>query len=138
MLTGASATKRTFTLQPWYTFKSIDHFPSGILPTKRDVLQRLIHEQNWHTKEAAQIIAKEIFDIWIEANVCPISQQAISQRILNLGKDFDNIHHYPAAKRKKAYEKKIGRIKKDVDLLFDVFNKNEQQRRKMEKLTNYA
>jgi len=57
-------------------------------------LQTLIHEQNWYTKEAAQIIAKEIFDIWIDA----ISQQAISQRILNLGKDFYNIHHYPAAK----------------------------------------
>ena len=88
MLTRASSIARTFTLEPWYKFQCINQFPDGVLSTKRDVLQRLLHEDNWHTKNAVQTVSNELFDIWIQSNVYPVSLQAISQRIFKLANEF--------------------------------------------------
>ena len=40
------AVTRASERQEKYLFKSCDFFPNGVLPTKRDVLQRLLHERN--------------------------------------------------------------------------------------------
>ena len=133
MLTRASLIARTFTLEPWYKFQSINQFPDGVLPTKRDVLQRLLHEDNWLTKNAVQTVSNELFDIWIQSNVYPISLQAISQRIFKLANEFQKIQHYPTTKKGAAFEKRVDDFTKNIDELYDVFNKNEQQRKKLEK-----
>ena len=91
MLTKTSSIARTFTLEPWCKFQSINQFPDGLLQTKPDVLQRLLHEDNWHTKNAVQTVSNELFDIWIQSNVYPISLQAISQRIFKLANKFQKI-----------------------------------------------
>ena len=65
-----------------------DSFPNGVLPTKRDVLQRLLHERNWQTRAAAVIVANELYERWINCNVYCISVDGIVFRILTLVKDF--------------------------------------------------
>ena len=52
MLTRATAIAGGFTLEPWFNFKSKDYFPADFLPTKKDVLQKLLHEENWRCKDA--------------------------------------------------------------------------------------
>ena len=64
-----TAIARTFALDPWYTFQSTDQFPEGVFPTNRDILQSLLHEQNWHGKNAVQTVSKELFKTWIQSNV---------------------------------------------------------------------
>ena len=107
MLTRASSIARTVTSEPWYKFQSINQFPDGVLPTKRDVLQRLLHEDSWHTKNAVQTVFNELFDIWIQSNVNSISLQAISQRIIKLANEFQKIQHYPTTKKGAAFEKRV-------------------------------
>ena len=58
MLARATAIVRTFALDPWYKFQSTDQFPEVVLPTKRAVLQRLLHKQNWHGKNAVATVSK--------------------------------------------------------------------------------
>ena len=108
MQTTATIT-RSFTLESGYNFKSSKYFPAGLLLTKTDVLQRLLHEKNWHSKDAVQTVSKELFNIWKEANVYQISQQTIAQKIFKFTKEFKRIMQYPYPKEKKHF-KKSGRI----------------------------
>ena len=76
--------------QEKYLFKSCDSFPNGVLPTKGDVLQRLLHKRNWQTRAAAVIIANELYERWIHSNV-----YCIVLRILTLVKDLQQIESQP-------------------------------------------
>ena len=96
-------------------------------------MQRLLQEDNWHTKNAVQTVSNQLFDIWIQSNVYPISLQAISRRIFKLANEFQKIQHYPTTKKGAAFEKRVDDFTKNIDELYDVFNKNEQQRKKLEK-----
>ena len=66
-------TRKAFTRvcerQKKHLFKSCDSFSNGVLPTKRDVLQRLLHERNWQTRAAAVNVANELYERWIHCNV---------------------------------------------------------------------
>ena len=66
MLTRKAVT-RVCERQGKYLFKSCDFFPIGVLPAKRDVLQRLLHERNWRTA-AAVFVANELYERWIHCN----------------------------------------------------------------------
>ena len=46
-----------------YLFKSCDSFPNGVLSTKRDVLQRLLHERNWQTRAAAGMLQMNFMNV---------------------------------------------------------------------------
>ena len=78
-----------------YLFKSCDSFPNSVLPTKRNVLQRLLHERHWRTRDAAVIVANELYKRWSDCNVYCISVDGIVFRILNLVKDFRQIGSQP-------------------------------------------
>ena len=82
------AVARVCERQGKYIFKSCDSFPNGVLPTKRDVLQRLLHERNWRTRAAAVIVANELYEHWIYCNVYCVRGDGILFRILTLVKDF--------------------------------------------------
>ena len=81
-------------------FKSCDSFPNGVLPTKRDVLQRSLHERNWRTRAAAVIVANELYERWIHCDVYCTSADGIMFRILNLVKDFRQIESQPKKGKK--------------------------------------
>ena len=72
-----------------------DSFPNRVFPTKRDVLQRLLHERNWRTRAAVVIVANELYERWIHCNAYCISVDGIVFRILTLVKDFEQIESQP-------------------------------------------
>ena len=87
MLTRRAVT-RVRQHQGKYFFKSCDSFPNGVLPTERDVLQRLLYERNQQTRAAAVIVANKLYESWMHCNVYCISVDGIVFRILTLVKDF--------------------------------------------------
>ena len=99
MLTRKAVT-RVCERQGNYLFKSYDYFPNGVLPTKRDVLQRLLHERNWLTRAAAVVVANELYQRWIHYNVYCISVDGIVFRILTLVKDFRQTESQPKKGKK--------------------------------------
>ena len=56
-------------LRSGHTFSSPDAFPPGVLPTKRHVMERILHLKNFRTFNAAYDIAKEICDRWVWCNI---------------------------------------------------------------------
>ena len=61
MTTRQTSIKRICELQKRYQFVSKECFPDkGMLPTKKKVLQQILHEGNWRTKQAADLVAKEL------------------------------------------------------------------------------
>ena len=99
MLTRKAVT-RVCERQEKYLFESCDYFANGVLPTKRDLLQRSLHERNWRTSAAAVIVANELYERWIHCNVYCMSVDGIVFRILTLVKDFRQIE-FPLKKGKK-------------------------------------
>ena len=100
MLTRKSVT-RVCERQGKYLFKSCDSFPNGVLPTKRDVLQRLLNnEKNWQTRTPSVIVANKLYERWIHCNVYCISVDGIVFRILTLVKDFRHIEFQPKKGKK--------------------------------------
>ena len=69
-------------------FTNLALFPSSLVPHinfhQITVLQRVLAEKNWRSREAASTVAKELFDVWIYCNVYPISEQRITDKIFKL------------------------------------------------------
>ena len=65
-------------------FSAKDKLPGSQLPTKSDVIERLLHETNWHTRETAFIVAQEVIDIWVHCTVYPLSKKQVTDKILIL------------------------------------------------------
>ena len=99
MLTRKAVT-RVCERQGNYLFKSGDSFPNRVLPTKRNILQRLLHERNWRTRAATVIVANELHKRWVHCNVYCISVDGIVFRILTLVKDFRQIESQPKKGKK--------------------------------------
>ena len=55
------------TLHSSHTFTSRDSFPPGVLPTKRQEIERILHIKNFRTETAANDIAEEIHNRWVGA-----------------------------------------------------------------------
>ena len=94
MLTRKAVT-RVCERQGRYAFTSCDSFPNGVLPTKRDVLQRLLHERTWRTRPAAITVATELAERWTHCNVYCVSVNGIVSRIEKLVADFGKIESQP-------------------------------------------
>ena len=58
-------------------------FPSGQLPTTKDVIERLLWEKNWHSKEVAMTVPQEIIDIWLFCTVYPTSKPSVQRKCSN-------------------------------------------------------
>ena len=72
MRTRKAATK-VYERSGKYTFKSCNSFPIGVLPTKRNALQMMLHERNWRTPLAAVTVLTELAELWISCTVFGIS-----------------------------------------------------------------
>ena len=48
--------------------------PSEKLPTKRDVIERVLNEENFLQQSDAGVVAKELINIWIFCNVYPVHE----------------------------------------------------------------
>ena len=133
MLTRKSSTKRARRCENYYEYKSRDYFNPGILPTKQDVLERLLFEDNWRQKEAATTVAEELYVIWVHCNVYCVSVNAITWRISKLVEEFCKVDAIPKKRRLgEAFEQKVKTFLEDSNKLFDIFCQDKTQRRKQE------
>lgn len=103
-------------------------FPSGILPTKRHVLERIIQFENFRTPAAANNVAKEIYDRWVWCIVYPLHHFTISKKVQALSVAISKLDRRPKKKRGVSFLEKEAEFLSDVDRLFDVFC-NEQRSR---------
>ena len=69
-------------LHSGYTFTGSESFPSGILPTKCQVLERIIQFENFGTVDVANDVAKEIHDRWVWCNVYPLPEVGSTELFL--------------------------------------------------------
>ena len=115
-------------------FVSINSFPPDTLPTKMQVVQRMLCEKNYRTFTTAKKIAKELIDLWVKCNVYPKSEIFVGQFIANVMDDFSKLLRYPKSKIKHAaFSTKRDMFLKNIDQLFDIFCEENTQRRKLEK-----
>ena len=114
-------------------FKSCENFPPGVLPTRRQVLERIIHFKNFRTVHTANDVAQEIFDRWVFCNVYPLHLLTISKKLQNLVTSFSILDRWSKKKRGKVFLAKEAEFLSNVDELFDVFCDDVDQRRRLER-----
>lgn len=130
---SASNTK---VLHSGHSFTSIESFPPGILPTKRQVIERILHWKNFRTEDAARAIAKELHDRWIWCNVYPLQMGTITKKIQAIVTLFSSLDRWSKKKRGDTFLDRESQFMQDADQLFNVYCSDAEQRRKMEKNTN--
>ena len=59
-------------------------FPSGQVPTKRQVIERTMYEDSYLQRGASAIVAKELVDLWIRSNVYPVHEVTVTKRIFEM------------------------------------------------------
>ena len=72
MLTRKFSVGRICSSKRFYKFTSKNSFSKNTLPTKRDVLERLLHKSHWQTRAAHEVVAQELIDVWVFCHVYPI------------------------------------------------------------------
>ena len=112
---------------------SRDCFPPGVLPTKRQVIERILHIKNFRTETAANDIAEEIPNRWVWCNVYPIHTYTISKKVYNLVASFNSLDRWSKSKRGNAFLQRESEFMQTIDDLFDVFCVDDQQRKNQEK-----
>ena len=69
MLRRSYFAKGTKVLHSGRVFKSVADFPVGILPTKRQVIEWLLYEDNFLQLSAARIVANKLDKTWLWCNI---------------------------------------------------------------------
>ena len=98
MDTRNQAVKVTKILHIGHEFKSFQQFPTGFLPTTKQVICRVLNEVNFLKSEAANTVAQELVQLWTGCNVYTISISSVVRKIQELIKEFSNLDRYPKAK----------------------------------------
>ena len=133
MVTRSTSIKLTKVLHSGHVFHSKEKLPSEKHPTKRDVIKRVLNEENFLQQSAAGVVAKELINIWIFCNVYPVNEISVKQKIFALTKTFSSIDRYSKKKRGKSFLQKEAEFLRDMDQLFNIFCSDDQQRRQIEK-----
>ena len=120
-------------LHSGHTFSTRDSFPPGVLPTKRHVIERILHLKNFQTFNAANEIAREIYDRWVWCNVYPIHLYTISKKVQSFVNCFSALDRWSKKKRGEAFLQKEKEFMSTIDEIFDVFCADDKQRRILEK-----
>ena len=120
-------------LHSGHTFSTRDSFPPGVLPTKRHIIERILHLKNFRTFNAANDIAREFYDRWVWCNVYPIHLYTISKKVQSFVNCFSALDRWSKKKRGEAFLQKVKEFMSTIDEIFDVFCADDKQRRILEK-----
>ena len=132
MKTRKSSATRSRKWGDLYEFKSRPTFKQGVLPTTRHVLEILINEPNWRQKTASTTVAEELVNLWSHSNVYSISTAGVISRIENIVKIFCKIDSVSKRRRNgSTFKENVKHFMENVDTLFDIFCKDNSQRRKL-------
>ena len=91
------------TLHSGHTFTSRDSFPPGMLPTKRQVIEQILHLKNVRMEKAANDIDEEVHDSWVWCNVYPIHTYTISKKVYSLVASFNAINRWTESRREETF-----------------------------------
>ena len=72
----------------------MNEFPAGQLPTKRQLILIILHEDNYLQKTASTAMAKELVDRWIWCNVYPAHVVIVASRIFEMITQLGNLDHW--------------------------------------------
>ena len=108
-------------------------FLSGQLPIKKDVIERLLWEKNWHTKEVTMTILQEIIDICLFCTVYSTFKPSVQKKVLESVNNFNKLVKYPKVKQGPSYEEKVKEFSRNSKTLIDVFCYDEKNRSEIEK-----
>ena len=101
--------------------------------TKRHVIERILYLKNFRTFNAANDIAKEIYDRWVWCNVYPIHLYTISKKVQSFVNCFSALDRWSKKKQGEAFLQKEKEFMSTIDEIFDVFCADDKQRRILEK-----
>ena len=71
-----------------HTFYPASLFPEQVLPTNKDVVERMLAEKSFLQRSTALTIAKELTDRWVWCNVYHISTERVCTKIQELVNNF--------------------------------------------------
>ena len=111
MSTRKRSAKLTKIFDGGHKFSSTDQFKQGTLPTKQEVIQRMLNEDNFYSMDAARTVASELAKLWIWSNVYPVHELTVARKIFDMMKDFKAIDHYP---KKKTFKTSLCNKRKSV------------------------
>jgi len=121
MVTRCSSIKLTKILHSGHVFHK-EKLPSEKLPAKRDVIERVLNEENFLQQSAAGVVAKELINTWIFCNVYPVNEITVKQKNFALMKTFGSIDRYSKKKRGRSFLQKEAEFMRDMDELYDIFS----------------
>ena len=104
--------------------KVLQNFLTGILPTKRQVIERLLHEDNFLQLSAAKTVANELVKRWLWCNVyClhPLTIAKHCKQIQDLIEKFSILDRWSNKKRNQNFLQKVRHFMTEMDKLFDIF-----------------
>ena len=97
------------------------------------LIERILHLKNFRTFNAANDIAREIYDRWVWCNVYPIHLYTISKKVQSFVNCFSALDRWSKKKRGEAFLQKEKEFMSTIDEIFDVFCADDKQRRILEK-----
>ena len=121
-------------MHPETVFRDVKKFESGFLPTKKNVIERTLNEDNFLKKSAAIKVAKKLIELWNWCNIYTTHHESEAERICGMTNEFSKLFRYPKSKRNgKSYKSKETMFLKDMDSLFDIICSDQTTRSKLEK-----
>ena len=124
------------------TFHARETFSSSVLPTEREVLERMIYflvprpkgNGFQNSKEwAAQMVAEELCEHWIWCNVYPKHEQTVSKQIMKSYKEFKALQATPKARMTEKWkEERVDPYVKALENGFDIRTPDKEYRKKQE------
>ena len=92
----------------------------------------MLHEENWRTKQAADVVAQHLQEHKIWCNLYTINKLNIADKISELAKKCNFVEGYPKSKYGPAYNRHVNEFMCNIDKIFDIFCQDSKQRRKQD------
>lgn len=123
-------------------YVELPEFSSGILATKKEVIQNMLYllrpkragQAQRSKDDAANILAELLQEHWLFCNLYTISTKSIRKHILKLYEDFTNLVQTRKLRQNANYQSKADLFNAEACKLFDIFCEDIVQRKKLERL----
>ena len=105
-------------------------FPSGQLPTKRQVIERTTCEDSYLLRSDSAIVAKELVDLW---SLYPVHEVTVTNRIFEMISQFSELDRWPKKKRNDNCKTEKHSFTCNLDELFDIYCHDGAQQHALER-----
>ena len=118
----------------------LKQFPSGKLPTRKDVIQNMLYllrpkragQAQRSKDDAALLLAELLQEHWLFCNLYTISNISIKKHILKLYTEFTNLLQTQKQRKNDAYHQKVAVFNFDSCKTFNIFCSDSTQRKSLE------